>query len=863
MNINFKILLLINIISTIQSCEKGQVFVINKKNEGVCEPCPANCLLCYQGLKNKKICGFCNNGFYMTSDKRCLPCKENCSKCQGPTVEQCNYPENGFFYNSISKTIDKCKIEGCAKCPNKNECSNCLKGFYIAKRESKDDKVTGVECKACNIENCSFCTEAEDQIKKLKFLKCTHCDSKFGLVNGKCEKCPDKCVFCKENTSTCSLCAKGYTMNEKNNTCEKNKIEHCSDMKDEEDCKFCDMHYFMESSKICKTCASKVANCKKCKFIEDKFSCYGCKIGFYKDANENCQKCGDNCNHCDEKLCYVCEDKYFFNNKTKKCQKCEIDKCNDCSDVDVCKDCRRGFYFNSETKKCEKCLDNCLKCTNDGKNCFSCPLNFFTLQEEFINEQNQSSKTSLLPNLLSVLFGDLIKKAAFKVMEIKIINKCVEKCPLEIKGKKVVADLSKRRCTVIIQGNENKVGSIGMPVFNKETDVLNNLVALKARYDEEIMNVKTSLIKDDGNLIETSNKSQECFNKGKLVKKVRGIGSFYICKCNEGFIGDNCQITQHLFNEIQENIKQALDVLQTKFINHDKHSQKILFKCLLLTTKFKLGKEIIQKITFLLKTTLEHNRELDNRKELYLLYDALILNLYDILEDQKKEEYFYRIGDTELLKKRKEIFGNIQDIILMIEHSLEDLFYAESFLEKGNENYLNFDTFGYTMAEYRFKDHMKNYEIRNPNIDTSFNVNDFNQIWFDFNSNVNIIKSPYNIQILNFAAALFEDQITDFSDILITNLIYLKNLDVAFPNKTVKNDQVGIKKILLTFAMLFVPAFDEIESKIYCKAYAFDKEKTILYGSLSHVNDDNQSVTCEFNADFEFKKYYFGVAMNK
>lgn len=53
-----------------------------------------------------------------------------------------------------------------------------------------------------------------------------------------------------------------------------------------------------------------------------------------------------------------------------------------------------------------------------------------------------------MPNILKMLFGDFMQKVNFKITTIKIINKCVEKCPEEIEGKKVVTDLSRRRCVV-------------------------------------------------------------------------------------------------------------------------------------------------------------------------------------------------------------------------------------------------------------------------------------------------------------------------------------------------------------------------------------------------------------------------------
>lgn len=55
-------------------------------------------------------------------------------------------------------------------------------------------------------------------------------------------------------------------------------------------------------------------------------------------------------------------------------------------------------------------------------------------------------------------------------------------------------------------------------------------------------------------------------------------------------------------------------------------------------SKFKLGEEVIEKIMFLLKSTLKQNKEMDNYKQLYLVYDTLNLSLFDLLEDIKKDK---------------------------------------------------------------------------------------------------------------------------------------------------------------------------------------------------------------------------------
>ena len=59
----------------------------------------------------------------------------------------------------------------------------------------------------------------------------------------------------------------------------------------------------------------------------------------------------------------------------------------------------------------------------------------------------------------------------------------------------------------------------------------------------------------------------------------------------------------------------------------------MLFKSLILANKFKVSRAVIEKMVFLLSSTLNKNREMENSRELYILYDAILLNLFDLLED--------------------------------------------------------------------------------------------------------------------------------------------------------------------------------------------------------------------------------------
>ena len=143
------------------TCKMSET-LLTKDTEPQCVSCPENCQICYPGLQNKLICGFCMDNFYMNVFRKCKPCVENCESCVGKSQKMCVRPAKGYFYDQAENKLANCKMEGCAYCPNKTECINCDEGYYVANRKMNEEKLNVVECKKCEIDNCKFCREIED-----------------------------------------------------------------------------------------------------------------------------------------------------------------------------------------------------------------------------------------------------------------------------------------------------------------------------------------------------------------------------------------------------------------------------------------------------------------------------------------------------------------------------------------------------------------------------------------------------------------------------------------------------------------------------------------------------------------------------
>lgn len=316
-----------------------------------CKPCPSNCAICYLGPDRNPICAFCDDGFFMDKEKTCRSCSPNCTNCIGPDLNQCRHVANGFFYDSSTNVISPCKDSACATCNAADACVSCKEGFFVANRTAEANATDSVTCQTCGIDNCLYCGQKDDQVKDATYLTCTLCKAGFGVVSGKCEKCPDNCLYCHEESKECTFCETGFYLQKASNTCAKIQIDNCYSLADNGDCLFCESHFYLKDGK-CVPCKGGMANCSYCTTKSDSITCLSCEIGFYL-AGDACKPCPENCNHCSSERCFVCSNGNFYNQATAKCEPCTIDKCELCKSADVCDTCLPGFYFDTKAKACQ------------------------------------------------------------------------------------------------------------------------------------------------------------------------------------------------------------------------------------------------------------------------------------------------------------------------------------------------------------------------------------------------------------------------------------------------------------------------------------------------------------------------------
>ena len=404
-----------------------------------------------------------------------------------------------------------------------------------------------------------------------------------------------------------------------------------------------------------------------------------------------------------------------------------------------------------------------------------------------------------------------------------------------------------------------------MSMLNAEAsggkDFVEVIKSLKVKYDEEIEKIKKSA---DQRKVEE--KSLECFYNGKLKKEIKGnFESYYICRCDKDFVGDNCQISKSLFDSTQVKLMGYLDEIEKQFLNTSQQNRRKFVTSLILINKFRIDRPIIERMVSIVQRYLEKDRELDNRKKLYVFYDAVLLNLFDRLEDLRKADFETYNTDSGIQLEKNEVYALIHQVIEMLEASMEDHVYLNSFVAKHNSHYLGLDTYSFVIGEYRLKklDKLKGFAVHNPNIDTSFNVIQSNRLYLNFEDSFDHTQSKHNIQMFTLAAPLFEDKLKVYYDIPVSNLLYLKFVDPKNTHEPIHNRDNKVRNLKIDFALTFIPAYDDILSNVKCLAYYFGTDKGNIIGNAVSIDEDKMTITCEFPTYFEFNNYYFAVSMNK
>lgn len=514
--------------------------------------------------------------------------------------------------------------------------------------------------------------------------------------------------------------------------------------------------------------------------------------------------------------------------------------------------------------KLNRCKGGCLRCMDDSDNCLECPVDKYTLQEQVITHTTRG--IDLFAGILGLFFGVSLPTPKISVTEIKMMNKCLDKCP-KVYGEKelpVIIHEDERKC--LVKSDDGQVQRQILPTQTDDDDIPKYISKLKMTYDEAIKNIEKNT-KNTNN----PDQSQECHFNGILKKEIRGdLDSYYICRCSPGYMGDNCQISRTLYDDVQQKITNLLKKIKAKYTKLDNESRNSLLGILISLNKFKINRPNIELIIAIVQTFVGQDKHLENKKKYYLLYDSLLLNLFDLREDLRKRPQAESLYIIDVNDEMSLIYIDVDHVLIMLEKSLEDLNFANSFLDKNSKHYIGLQTYSYILAEYRYSNYNKNdgFLIANPNIDTSFNNVNNNYMYLSLKSDDKNALSGSNLQIMNIASPLFIEKIKmnrkDMSTkpTLVSNIVYLRNIDPKKPHMKIRMSELGVDVVRIKFSMNFIP-FVELEMHhLYCMGYSVTPGILNVRGNCISYDDDAEEATCEYELTGEFENYYFGLEVN-
>ncbi len=345
--------------SRASECELGFVEERHENGSLACISCLSNCSICYMSQStNQTKCTFCKEGFYVDDEGNCPPCAANCLHCFGLSVEQCRAVVAGHRYDDNTKAIVPCSNAGCSICDALDKCASCNERYYevVLQNDVSPEMIQRhVECRPCNIEHCLSCKMTNDQVKNADYLTCTTCEKGYTVVSGHCEKCPDNCEFCEEESRQCQLCVKGYFIDPSTLECAQFEIKGCLTYFNSTACDYCNSGYYLNhDDNSCISCNDITSHCSYCYTDFDGAKCSGCDRGYYLDKSNKCLPCPALCNYCSEGQCYGCEHGFYWNDDSKQCLKCEQPNCSYCSNNGKCSVCREGFVIDHQKQECIK-----------------------------------------------------------------------------------------------------------------------------------------------------------------------------------------------------------------------------------------------------------------------------------------------------------------------------------------------------------------------------------------------------------------------------------------------------------------------------------------------------------------------------
>lgn len=96
-----------------------------------------------------------------------------------------------------------------------------------------------------------------------------------------------------------------------------------------------------------------------------------------------------------------------------------------------------------------------------------------------------------------------------------------------------------------------------------------------------------------------------------------------------------------------------MDRLEKEFINNKEHTANVFLNSMIQINSIKYDTVVIERLIALIEKEMIKEKHLENKKKLYLIFDSLLLNAFDLLEDFKKESIRDQLSFEEEEEKMK------------------------------------------------------------------------------------------------------------------------------------------------------------------------------------------------------------------
>jgi len=382
-------------------------FALDETNNR-CLPCPNNCGSC-EYENDELICTSCDYNKILLN-KRCYACSNDetigggsCATCSySGGTNKCNscisndYSYISNQYKCLPNTNPEEEVFGCIYASlinGKYECSQCKSGFILITNEKKCKKPEDMNLTYCvsainknttdyPVYSCNSCIYNDNNYVKLykyiENIKIMNCVERTGKL--------ERCWEAKEqddNNITCFNCTSNYPFIW--------RTEYNQTVCDEK----CRSYEFLNiTDKWCHDCDYINKGCNSsfgCNYnsANTQLNCYGCKTGYFLFEFQclNCKVRDSHCIEChfdeieDQFKADKCEDKYYLNNKTGKCEIITYDEYPEVTPGCILS--INNYTIYKEKEKCLLCKDgffktrdeSCIYCKarkNGGPNCEEC-----------------------------------------------------------------------------------------------------------------------------------------------------------------------------------------------------------------------------------------------------------------------------------------------------------------------------------------------------------------------------------------------------------------------------------------------------------------------------------------------------------